>query len=195
MSSNVVALPSAQERRKWNPLSGNGRHRRTPEAWAQMERELAASKAAAATAQRDLEWAQHEVESLKHQVTEMGLEMRGLLGEVREMRALMSADPDNPANQNTITVLPPSKDDPEETQPISRAELFKDGDTMQGLRPVIRIGKIKPPTGSSSDAASRLVDRISSQSEKVPHVDPTQPIPLWDSPLAQGYRVVRKNTA
>lgn len=192
MSSNVVALPSGPERRRRNPFVGGGRHRRTPEAWAEMQRENDALRAKVASTERDLAWSQNKVDHLEGQVDEMGRQMNQLIGEVREMRALMGSDV---SNQQTVTIIPPHKGDPEETQPISQAELFKDGDTMSSLRPVIRVGEIKPPDTVSSDAATQLLDRISSQSEKVKHVDVTQPIPLWDSPLAQSYRVENRHTA
>lgn len=174
MSSNVVALPSGPERRRKNPFAGVGRHRRTPEAWAQMKRERDQAVAAA----RQMEGV---VDSIRR-------DMQALQAEVKQMRALMGS-----VGQDTVTIIPPS--DPEETQPISRAELFPDGDTMRGLRPVIRVGEIKPPDPASSDAATALIERISSQSEKVQHIDPAKPLPLWDSPMAQGFRVVHRNTA
>lgn len=188
MSSNVVALPSGPERRRRNPFAGSGRHRRTPEAWEDMRVRLAASEARANRLEHELAQANAANQQMEHVVSSIRRDMALLQGEVQQMRALMGP---GTHDQDTITIIPPA--DPEETQPISQAELFSDN-PIKPLRPVIRVGTIGSPSASSSEAATQLLQRLSSQSEKVPHVDVTQPIPLWDSPLAQGLQAQR-NTA
>lgn len=186
MSSNVVALPSGPERRKRNLFGGVGKHRRTPEAWEDMRVRIAASESRAAQAEaradrleRERDQAVANNRQLEQVVDMIQGQMLDLRGEVQQLRTLMGPDVHN---QETVTIIPPS--DPEETQPISQAELFSD-DPIKPLRPVIRVGTIGAPKPSSSGAATQLLQRLSSQSEKVPHIDVTQPIPLWDSPLAQ----------
>lgn len=181
--AEIVSLNESRRRR--NPFAGTGRHRRTPEAWAQMQIELQAAQARCAQMQRERDHARGEVEELKYVVDSMREEMRTLGGEVKRMAALMGADPDHPANQNTITIVPPAAEDPEETQPIAAGELFADGDPMAPLRPKIRVGTIGCP-----DPAAPPVTLVV-PSEMVKHVSVTQPIPLWNTPFAQGYRAQR----
>ena len=184
--SNVIDMP---ERRRRISFAGGGRHRRTPETWARMEEELAAAKAAAATAKRDLEWSQQQVEGLKEQVNGMGLELRRLFGEVRQMRALMAADPDHPANQDTITVLSPAEAAEESTQPISRAELFSE-DPMDALRPKVRVYDFEPEI--SKEKAEALLNQLSGH-PLLSTVQPITPVvPLWKSPGAQSFSVVAR---
>ena len=189
---NVVDLPAEAERRRRGLFAVTGRHRRTPETWARMEEELAAARATEAQMRRERDDARSKVDKLERMVNTMHHDMSELRSEVRQMRALMGPDSDNPANQETFTIVPPVPEDPSEviTQSISQAELFKD-DPMAPLRPVIRVHDFVPPKQASSDAVTQLLDRINPDDEKVKHIDVTQPIPLWDSPMSQSWRVER----
>lgn len=189
--AEVVSL--GDTRRRKNPFAGLGRHRRTPEAWAQMQIDIQAANARAAQAERERDHANSRIEELNTVIGLMREDMASLRAEVGQMRALMAAAPD----QEKVTILPPPSD-PEETQPISQAELFADKDPMAPLRPKIRVGTISGPASPASpSAATQLITRITAPApnpEMVQHVAATQPIPLFDSPLAQGARAQR-NTA
>lgn len=214
-TSNVVNLPATVDRRRWNPFGGPrvARHKRTPETWAQMADDLAAAKASEAQMKRERDQArserdaaQQQVEAIKRDVYGLRHQMGQLEGEVRQMRALMAPDPDNPVNQTTHSFVMPERpvddSDPAEvvTQPISQAELFAEGDPMKPLRPVIRVHEFPtasmpkptdtfvtgfvhtPPADDSTDAATLLLSRLSMQnSERVQDVTEAQVMALWDT--------------
>jgi hypothetical protein len=189
--AEIVSL--GETRRRKNPFAGLGRHRRTPEAWAQMVLDNQILEARARRAEEALERSNNRIEELDTVISLMREDMTSLRAEVKQVRALMAAAPD----QEKVTILPPPSD-PEETQPISQAELFADKDPMAAMRPKIRVGTINgPATPSAPSAATQLISRITApppDSEMVKHVAVTQPIPLFDSPMARGARVQR-NTA
>lgn len=207
MSAEIVNLNTEKQRR--GLFGGGGRHRRTPEAWAQMQQDLAAAKASEAQMRRErddlaakVERCESDVQKYKGDVHVLQTHMGQLQGELRQIRVLMGADPTNPANQVTHTASMPERpvddSDPRDvvTQPINTTELFSDG-PMEAMKPKVRVHDFPAP---APDAATRLITRIvptgpaTTENEKVRHVDETQVMPLWDIPQPDG-RGGRRRTA
>jgi hypothetical protein len=198
-----VVAEADTEHRPRKGVFYRGRHRRTSEAWKAMEREIA-------TMQGERDQANQELQQLKQSQAAVHQQMTQLRQEVRQLRALMGGDPNNPANQNTHSVTMPERprddSDPAEiiTHPIPVAELFGDEPfkrpNIPSMRPEVKIYPFpdrippmpkKPPTVHREKPSLRPVPPDTS--ERVQDVTATQIMNLWDAPFAKPPQDARRS--
>jgi hypothetical protein len=207
--TNVIDL-EAEQRARRGILMGRGRHRRTPESWKAMLRDLTEMQTDRDRLTEERDQARQEAAKLRASSTDMAQEVRAMRRELAHLRALMTPDRDNPVNQTTHVFTMPERprdeDDPAEvsTHPISVSDLFGDAEPtvpldIRTMRPVVTVHPIPAddppmpdhePRTPDGQAGPRLVQRLrtgfNSASERVQH-DTTemQILNLWDSPQAK----------
>jgi hypothetical protein len=134
--ASVVSLSEEKARRGRILGAGTGRHRRTPEAWAESEGERETLRSANAELEEQVGVLKGTVEKLRNTAKKLadgGLALQKerdrLAEEVRRLQALLGPDANNPANQHTQSfkmVERPAEPLEITTQPISVGDLFQD---------------------------------------------------------------------
>jgi hypothetical protein len=149
--ASLVVLSDEKARRGRILGAGQGRHRRTPEAWAQSELERTQLKSDKIALTDEVTGLKGEVARLKDQVRKFvngGLALQKerdkLAEEVRLLRTLTGRDANNPVNQQTHSfkmVERPAEPLEAVTHPISVGDLFQDPPP----RDIRSAPSVKPP--------------------------------------------------